>query len=210
MRGPLNGWPIVGWAALAIALMIAAIAAVAGTDEQGIRMMIRATARTSVVLFSAAFVASSLRRVWPSRATRWLLANRRQLGVSFAVSHYVHLLAIFALYHWSLATYLDATPMIATIFGGLAYVFLTLMTITSFDATARWLGPRAWRRLHTVGAYWIWFIFAQSYVPRAVVDSGYYWLLAVLILGALTIRLAAPALARRRGTTETRVQAVGL
>jgi len=34
---------------------------------------------------------------------RWMLANRRYLGVSFAVSHATHLLAIFALGGWSLA-----------------------------------------------------------------------------------------------------------
>lgn len=207
MRSALNGWPIVGWTAVLVALMCAAILAVGGTDEAGIRMVIRATARTSVVLFTLAFVASALRRVWPSSLTRWMLRNRRQLGVSFAVSHYAHLIALFALGGWSAAgLYASAGPVLV-IFGGIAYVFLTLMVITSFDRTAVWLGPTAWRRLHTTGAYYIWFIFALSYVPRAF-ESALFWPFALLVIAALALRLAAPSLARRSRSTETRVQAV--
>ena len=62
----MNGWPIVGWATLALAAMVAAILGVVGTGEPGIRMIIRATARTSVVSFSLAFAASALRRRRPS------------------------------------------------------------------------------------------------------------------------------------------------
>ena len=209
MRNAVNGWPLVGWAALAIAVMIAACLAVAGTDEAGIRMVIRATARSSVVLFTLAFTASSLRRVWPNASTRWLLANRRQLGVSFAVSHFAHLIALFVLADWSLAGLYESAGAVTLIFGGIAYVFLTLMTITSFDRTAAMLSPRAWKRLHTVGAYYIWFIFALSYVPRAFMEAAYVPL-AALVIAALVLRLASPALARRRATTETRAQAVKL
>jgi hypothetical protein len=182
------GWPIVGWVTVAVGGMIAAILAVAGTDEVGIRMVIRATARVSVVLFSAAFVASALRRAWPGPASRWLLANRRQVGVSFAVSHFAHLGAILALADWSATRVVaDAWPTSA-IFGGIAYLFVLAMAATSFDRTAAWLGPRAWSRLHTVGVYWIWAIFFLSFVPRAF-TSPLHVPFALLIVGALGIRL---------------------
>jgi len=209
MRAAVNGWPIVGWASLAIAVMIAACLAAAGTGEDGIRVVIRATARSSVVLFTLAFVASSLRRAWPSATTRWLLANRRQLGVSFAVSHYAHLVALFALVGWSAVGLYEAAGPVTIIFGGIAYVFLTLMTATSFDRTAASIGPRAWRTLHTVGAYWIWLIFALSFVPR-IFESALYWPFALLVVGALVLRLRSPALARRRTNTDTSAQAVQL
>src|SRR5207253_8844609 len=70
-----RGWSIVGWAALLIGATVGSILAVAGGGEEGIRVVIRATARISVVLFTAAFVARSLSRVWPSPASRWMLAN---------------------------------------------------------------------------------------------------------------------------------------
>src|SRR5438105_8688789 len=160
-----RGWPIVGWAALAIAAIIAVILAVTGTGEDGIRMVIRATARTSVVLFGAAFVASALHRAWPGEASRWLVANRRYVGVSFAVSHFAHLLALLTLAHWSLRGMAAAAGPVVGILGGVAYVFIAAMVATSSDRTAAWLGPRRWSALHTAGMYWLWFIFFVSFAP---------------------------------------------
>jgi hypothetical protein len=182
------GWALVGWTAAAIAVMSVVVLAAAGTGEPGIRMLIRATARTSVVLFTAAFVASPLRRAWPGRASCWLLANRRYLGVSFAVSHVGHLLAILALAGWSVRKMVaDAGPGV-TFLGGVAYLFVVAMTATSFDRTAAWLGPRRWRRLHTAGVWWLWVVFFASFVPRAF-TSPLYVPFALLLTGAVVLRL---------------------
>jgi len=179
---------MVGWAAVGIAAMAAAILAGAGTGPDGIRVLIRATARTSAVLFTAAFVASSLVRVAPGPATRWLLANRRYLGVSFAVSHLVHFLAILALAGWSFSRMgRDAGPVVG-ILGGGAYLFIIAMTVTSFDRTAAWLGPRRWQRLHTIGVYYIWGVFFVTFAPHAF-RSVLYWPFAVGLLAALAVRL---------------------
>jgi DMSO/TMAO reductase YedYZ heme-binding membrane subunit len=193
----MNGWPIVGWATLAVAAIVAVILAVIGTDEAGLRMAIRATARTSVVFFSLAFAASALRRRWPSAATAWLLRNRRQLGVSFAASHAIHLLAILALCGWTWSGLVARTPTATLVGGGIAYVFIVLMTATSFDTTAAWLGPRRWRRLHAIGAWYNWAIFALNFVVLAF-TSPVYWPFAALLAGALAARIAArhaPAMA---------------
>jgi hypothetical protein len=183
-----SGWPIVGWAAVAVAAMIALVLAVAGTGEPGIRLVIRATARSSVVLFTAAFVARSLSCAWPGRPSRWMLANRRYLGVSFAVSHLAHLLAIFALAGWSVGKAIAAAGAGVAVLGGTAYAFLLAMTLTSFDRTAAWLGPRAWSRLHTTGAYVLWTVFFASFAPR-ITESALYWPFAVGLLAALILRL---------------------
>jgi hypothetical protein len=183
-----RGWPIVGWAALAIGAMIAAVVAVAGGGEDGIREVIRATARSSVVLFTAAFIASSVHRRWPGPASRWLLANRRYLGVSFAVSHLAHFLAILALAGWSFSRMARDAGVVVGILGGGAYLLIIAMTATSFDRTAAWLGPQAWRRLHTVGVYWIWTIFFVSFAPRAF-QSALYWPFALVLVAALGVRL---------------------
>ena len=183
----MNGWPIVGWATLVVGAIVATILTVVGADEAGLRMGIRATARTSVVLFSLAFAASALRRRWPMPATTWLLRNRRQIGVSFAVSHGIHLLLIVALAGFTWAGFLANTPMITLIFGGIAYVFIALMTLTSFDASAAWVGPRRWKALHTIGAYFVWFIFAQNFFRMAFL-SPFYWPYAAMLAGAMTVR----------------------
>ncbi|MCZ6784715.1 MAG: hypothetical protein O7G30_15555, partial [Proteobacteria bacterium] len=59
-----------------------------------------------------------------------------------------------------------------------------------------WLTPRNWKRLHTVGGYWVWAIFAQSYIPRVAVEPGYAPL-ALLVLGILGLRLGVRLKSRR-------------
>ena len=184
-----NGWPLVGLATLALLAMIAILAAVHGTNEAGLRVVIRATARTSFALFITAFVASSLRRAWRSDATAWLLRNRRQIGVSFAVSHLLHLLAIFALYDWSLGRFFGEIGAPAIVVGGIGYLFVAALAATSFDTTAAWLGQRRWKRLHTAGMYWLWGVFTISYVPRALMESAAYAPLALASLAALALRI---------------------
>ncbi len=190
-----GGWGFFGAAALGLTAMCLALLAAYGAGEAGVRVLIRATARTSLVLFLGAFTASSLRRLWPSPATRWMRRNRRYLGVSFAYSHLLHLLAIVALLRVA-----DSPPQLgasALVGGGIAYAFIAAMTATSFDRTARWLGPLAWRRLHLAGGYYIWLIFSVSYLPRALMQSPAYAPLAAMLLAALAVRALARLQARQ-------------
>ena len=186
------GWPLVGWSALGIFVITAVVLVVNGTGENGLRAVVRATAATSLLLFTAAFTASAVQRLWPSRLSRWMLANRRYLGVSFAVSHAVHLIAILALARTVPAFKANPTTLV---FGSIGYVVLAAMTATSFDRTAAWLGARAWKRLHTVGVYYLWFIFLASYAPR-LSQSPVYALHTAVLVAALALRLVARPRAR--------------
>jgi methionine sulfoxide reductase heme-binding subunit len=194
----LAGWPIVGWSALAVAALCAVVFLAAGGGEVGWRAAIRLSAKTSLALFTAAFVASSIRGLWPNELTRWLLANRRYVGVSFAASHGIHLFAILALL-WVAPGFEIQMPTL--IGGGLAYVFLGAMTATSFDRTAAWLGARRWRLLHKTGMYYCWFIFFISYVPRMLVESPLYVSYVAVLLGGVGLR----AVAARRGAARRAV-----
>lgn len=185
-----QGWSIVGWATLALSLMTALLLATFGAGEEGIRVVIRATARTSFLLFAAAFVAAALRRFWPNAATIWIRANRRYLGVSFAVSHAFHLLAILQLASLTAGASLTNVPLFRLLGGGMGYLLIAAMTATSFDRTAAWLGQRVWNLLHTTGMYVNWGIFMFSYGSRAFV-SVYYVPFALVLLAALALRLRA-------------------
>lgn len=185
----LAGWPLVGWMSAALVALFAGLLAVYGAGEEGVRVVVRNSARTSVLLFSAAFAASSLRVFWRNPTTKWLLANRRYVGVSFAVSHSLHLLALVALWQVSESFRADLSP-ITIVFGGLAYVFLFAMAATSFDGAVAALGARRWKRLHRTGMWYIWFIFAQSYVPRALMSAAYVPV-ALLLFATLGLRIAA-------------------
>jgi methionine sulfoxide reductase heme-binding subunit len=183
----LRGWPLVGAMAFVILAGSAAILLSDGHVE-AVRRVIRVTARSSIVLFLLAFTAAAVWRFWPNAWTRWQRQNRRYLGVSFAISHFVHLAAILELRR--IAPEVVGANAITWIFGGLAYVFVAAMTITSFDRTTRMIGPRAWTILHTTGSYYIWLIFANSFVARAVQMPAYIPV-AALVVGALGLRIAA-------------------
>jgi hypothetical protein len=159
----LRGWSLTGWISVALVLMSALVLGVAGAGEEGVRMLIRATARSSAVLFLIAFLARPLRQLWRSDATAFALANRRYFGVSVAVSHLIHGAAIVWLSVAFPAAYRADT--ITLLFGGLGFTFLFAMAATSSDAAVRALGRARWGVLHRLGAWYVWFIFAFTFVP---------------------------------------------
>jgi DMSO/TMAO reductase YedYZ heme-binding membrane subunit len=178
-------------ALLVVLLTLYALAIVAAyPDVLGARMVIRATARTSLLLFVLAFTASSLARLRPSAATAWLLRNRRVLGLSFAFSHLLHACAIAAFAALDPEGFHAVTALPNYIGGGLGYLFIIAMAATSFDRAVVWLGGRRWTLLHTTGAYAIWLVFVVSEGKRLAQGPFYAAALALLVL-ALGIRLAA-------------------
>jgi DMSO/TMAO reductase YedYZ heme-binding membrane subunit len=190
----LGGWRLVGVASVLLVASQFALFSAGGSDEAGVRFVVRASARISFLLFLPVYLAAPLRQFRSTPITRWLRINRRYLGVTFGVAHLIHLLDI-----WLLAVLLgDAfqREAIAIVVGGASYVFLVAMLFTSFDRTARWLGPIWWGRLHRTGLHLLWFIFAQSYTGNALRDA-YYVPFALLVWGALALRIAAWR-ARRR------------
>lgn len=191
----MNGPVIVGVVALALGVMHALLLAVHGADPDGLRVLVRASARTSVVLFSAAFATSALFRLRPSPATRWLLRSRRYVGLSFAVSHALHLAVLGAL---ALVAADFAPDPVTLAGGGLAYLLIAAMAATSSDRAVAWLGPRRWRTLHAVGGWWIWTIFAFDYFTLPFASSPCYLPFAALVAAVLGLRVAAARQLRSR------------
>lgn len=188
MRTGLSGGPwVVGAYAVFVGGLAAAVLAVPEPGDQELRAVIRLTAFTSVVPFLLAFTASALTRLRPSPASRWLVANRRYLGLSFAASHVGHGIAIAALAR-SAPSFLPNVQTATLFGGGLGYVFVALMAATSNDAAQRALG-RAWGLLHTTGLYYLWFIFIFTYMGPAT--RSLFHAAMVLMLGmGLALRLA--------------------
>ena len=195
----MNGWRLTGTLALLLAGMALFFLAAHGGDIEGVRLVIRATARASLVLFALAFTASAMVELVPSDFTRWQRRNRRYLGVSFAVSHLIHLVAIVALAGLDNALFWKLTNIGTIVLAGTAYLFIAAMTATSFDRTAAWLGPRRWRLLHLLGGWYIWISFAVAVGKRVPLDR-FYWPMAALVLGAGIVRLVAMWRRGRRRT----------
>lgn len=195
-----EGWGLLRTLVLAVTLWSLAFWALGGTDVDGVRSAIRATARSSLILFLAAFTASSLHALWPNDWTKWLRRNRRQIGLGFAFSHLVHGAFIIAFWRLDPATFLIGRTPASFIAPGLAYLAILAMAATSFDRTARAVGPRAWKAIHTIGLWYVFIIFTGAYAGRVGGAPAYAGFVA-LLAAALGLRIMA-ALRKRRSRAE--------
>lgn len=104
----LTGWRLLATVVLALLLMAAALL-VSSPDADGLRRVVRATARSSLFLFLLAFTAAAAAQRWPGPFTHWQRRHRRQLGLGF----------------------MAATTPGSVLSGGLADLFIALMAATS-------------------------------------------------------------------------------
>jgi DMSO/TMAO reductase YedYZ heme-binding membrane subunit len=190
-----EGWRLFAVLTLALAGLCVWIAGMRGFEVDGVRMVIRFTARTSLLFFCLAFSAAALAKLWPNAWTRWQRRNRRYLGVTFAASHGIHAAAIACFAIMDPAGYAAATNAASYIFGGVGYAFIIAMAATSFDRTAAAIGPRAFRILHLTGGYYLWFQFMVSFGKR-IPDMPLYALFLVPLLIVMALRMIAMTSAR--------------
>jgi len=187
-----EGWRLFAVLASALTALCGWIAGMRGFEVEGMRMVIRFTARSSLLLFCLAFSAAALARLWPNGWTRWLRRNRRQLGLTFAASHALHAGAIFAFAQMDPAGFAAATNLASYIFGGIGYAIIIAMAATSFDRSAAAIGPRAWRALHLWGGYYLWAQFVISFGKR-IPAMPFYSLFLIPLFAVLALRLIAMA-----------------
>lgn len=168
-------------------------------EVEGVRMVIRFTARTSLLFFCLAFAASALARLVPNAFTRWQLRNRRYLGLTFAASHALHAGAIIAFAKMDPAGFVMATNLASYIFGGIGYAVIVAMAATSFDRTAAAIGPRIWQLLHKIGGYYLLLQFMVSFGKR-IPAMPLYSLFLIPLFAVLALRLIAMTGAKNRQT----------
>jgi len=191
-------WRLLGFISAILCAMALAIVLM-DMNVDGVRRMIRATARTSLLLFLLAFTAAAVWKHFPNPWTRWQRRNRRYLGLGFAVSHTIHAVGIAAY----VVLYPDLFPVklasAVLIPNYIAYAFIWLMALTSFDRTASWIGARAWKVLHIAGAYYLWASFMVGFGKRIPLSAWYAAPLPILV-AALALRLWPPHRAKQVST----------
>ena len=159
-----------------------------GAGVEGWHRATQLTARFSAFLFLTAFLARPLSRIIVSPATITLLRERRGIGLGFAGAHTVHLAAILTYF----AKGGVVPPIFVPILGGIGYALIWAMAATSNDRAQRALG-RNWKRLHTVGLYYVWAIFFLTYLGRLKAPHGaapIYYAMSALFVVALVVRLS--------------------
>lgn len=161
-----------------------------GLTEDNIRQMIRITAASSMLLFSLTFSASSLLHFFCNEYWRSIMQARRRLGLSFALSHTVHLFAIVALVE---IAYGGDYFQLGDIAGGsVIYLFIFAMAVTSNDASVKLLGAKNWKRLHKTGSYLIWIGLFSLYLENALeIGAWHYWLYVLLGISLILLRVGA-------------------
>lgn len=169
-------------------------------SESEIRLLLRITARTSCLLFSAAFVADSLRALWPTSFALWLARNRDRFFLGFAASHTVHLGLVITLL--SIVPVMPRREIYALVLGGFVFVLIYALAAA---AIARFINGKQLAVIGSAGfasfaTYTIWLVFAAGFVPRIVKGWPIYSLLGVLSIGTLLVRIAGGARKARAAT----------
>lgn len=197
-RKSFGGWSLVGCASLAVAVMCATLIIAHGSGGEGLRLVVRNTARTSFLFFVSAFVARALHTLWRTRASLWLSDNQPYLYASLAASHLIHAAAIFALAAATHGESLEGRSATTILGGALAYLFIALAAAPAFPRAAAWIEsrPRA-SAVRAFGLYYVWTVFMSSYGGRAV-QSSFYKPFAFTLVAALALRAVALRRTRTR------------
>lgn len=145
--------------------------------------MIQLSVRCAVPMIYLAFSASSLHLLFPGSLTLWLMRNRGTIGLCFAAAMAWQLGFII----WLVTVYSDyyiknVYVLRDAIEGVLGYVFLVLMTLTSFRFIRQRVPAIAWLVLHKTGIYFLWayaftvYWWALFYYPNPqIIDYLYFW-----------------------------------
>jgi DMSO/TMAO reductase YedYZ heme-binding membrane subunit len=173
-------WLVTGPVSLA---MIVAMSNADLSSGPGISAMIQLSVRCAVPLLYFAFAASSIQALFPGPFGRWMLRNRKYIGLSFAAAmawqgfFILWLVTIHGDYYVN-----EVYVLRDAIEGVVGYVFLFAMTLTSFRFGRKHLTPKQWKWLHKSGIYFLWayafsvYWWALFYYKSPVaLDYVYYW-----------------------------------
>jgi sulfoxide reductase heme-binding subunit YedZ len=185
----MTRWNLFAGLSAAVVIITAVAYAMAPDPVLSLQYAVRMTARLSFILFLAAFTASSLATLAPSAFSKALIRERRYLGLSFAFSHLVHAVALIVYINAAPEAFWIGRTAATNVPGSIGYVMVLLLTITSFKAPARLIGPHNWKRLHRTGVWIIAVVFAASFVAR-ISHNVAYAIPAAIMIAAMLLRAA--------------------
>lgn len=181
----LNGWKLYWLVAAPISLVM--VFTMSGLDlskAEAVSSMIQLSVRCAVPLLFLVFAISALQVLFPGTFSRWLIRNRKYIGLSFATT--MGWQGFFILWLVGIHTeyYVREVYVFTDVVEGVSgYAFLLAMVLTSFEFGRRHLTPRQWKLLHRSAIYWLWFYAWSTYWfslfyyegPAVPLDYVYYW-----------------------------------
>ncbi len=181
-------WQLVRLIVVGSLLLFALFIGLEGFTEEAIRLIIQWSAKISVICFCLAFGGSAFHLFIQKSFSFWIFRNRKYFGISFAILHLLHLIALVVL-QYAFHPVFEKAVTFALIAGGGAYLFLILMLLTSFQRFSKFLSRTQWKVLHTIGGFWIYGVFFSSYFKRVI--NLEYWnsVFFILLLFVLVLRV---------------------
>lgn len=203
MARALESWRLF-WV-LALVIMTADLLGLPFADFhsfRGTEFIILHAVLCALPFFLVAFTASSLATLWPSRRTRWVLANRRYFGLAFAFGMAWH----FTFVGYSVIRFGNRLGPSDLTLDSIGLCLLLAMTLTSFRRFSRRVTLVNWRRLHKAGVYTIWFLVTYFYLDDFRSNGNRFYLgVAGLFLAAWVLRMIA-WIRKRRGTRQVALE----
>ncbi len=168
-------------------------------DETLIRTAIRATARTSFVLFLCAFLSGALYRLWPAATTRWLKENRDRFTLGFAASHAVHLGFILTLVaNWGTRTLIGRGWVVFIAFvTGFPFIYALALAVLLRDRESWLTSPRFEAFAH----YLLWTLFTFAFALHGLTKPLFYAPFVLTAIVALVVRLTAGIRSKKLATS---------
>ena len=173
------------------------------SEEATLRLLLRASARVSLVFFVAAFAGRAANILWPSTLSNWLERNANRFMLALGASHTVHLAAIIALAFTIGHRFVEETGWTGIILGGIVYLLLYGLVLQALAPT-RNFGIISSPRFHSVAMHVIWFVFAFAFVAGSFAHPWPYLPFAVLAIAGLIVRILGNRRATPRATAAAR------
>ena len=158
-----------------------------------ILFFLRISARTSCLLFLAAFAGTGIRSLWQTQWTVWIAKSRPQFLLAFAASHTVHLALIFALASANPGQFSKRFPPYVLVAGGALFLLIYGLAIAAFvDWRSR--GKVRIPVLHSpvfqgIAMYLLWLIFALAFITGTFRHPGTYAFFGLAVVTALALRV---------------------
>ena len=162
---------------------------VTGNSEPALRWAIARSVDMAIPCFIAAFSARPLLKFWPNRFTRWLMRNRRYLGIGWGIGFLLHGALLLLLARTYPEPFLSGTTPEAINHGILAFSVTALMLMTSNNWSVRTLGSKLWSFIHTLGGYFLLLTLLGALLTN--LDRFWLWPYGVLTVGLILLRIAA-------------------
>lgn len=174
-----------------LALVFGQLAGSGITDvEESYQVALRWTGRLAFFIFIIPFIASPLHTLVKSAFTQRLLRWRRNSGIAYGGVQSVHVWYIAASMQASEGNPFDVPTLVV---GGFGLALAIAMMLTSFDAPAKLLGRKSWKRMHRTGFIVLAFVYFVDFivVPIQLGFPAVYWPFFLITAAAFLLRIVA-------------------